>query len=88
LIPFAQNPKNTRWNLGSALRGWWNPGGIASLNPRAVEEHHGEHSHDPPLSVIEVIGVSATDAIRGQLVADGFGQTEPDDQGFTAYRTL
>jgi hypothetical protein len=53
-----------------------------------VEEHHGEQSHDPPLSVIEVIGISATDGIRGQLLADGFGQIEPDGEGFTAYRTL
>jgi hypothetical protein len=53
-----------------------------------VDEHHGEHSHDPPLSVIEVVGVAATDAIREQLAAVGFRQTEPDDEGFTAYRTV
>ena len=53
-----------------------------------IEEHHGEYSHDPPLSVIEVFGVGATDAIREEAAAYGFRRIEPSDEGFTAYRAL
>jgi hypothetical protein len=31
---------------------------------RAVDEHHGEHSHDPPWSTIEVIGCSPSPCVQ------------------------
>ena len=53
-----------------------------------VEEHHGAYSHDPPLSVIEVFGVGATDAIREEVAAYGFRRIELGNEGFTAYRAV
>jgi hypothetical protein len=76
----------------------WNDAGLTLFNggttPEAslisilgaVELHHGESSHDPPLSVIEVLGVEQTPSIRQALVALGFTETKPMDDGFIARR--
>lgn len=53
-----------------------------------VEEHHGEHSHDPPLGAIEIIGVEVTPAIRDELAAYGFDRVEPADEGVVAQRAV
>ena len=52
----------------------------------AVEEHHGEYSHDPPLSVIEVIGMESSAAVRDELELYGFRDIEPSSNGFIARR--
>ena len=44
--------------------------------------HHGEDSHDPPLSVIEVIGLPPTAAVRDELGAYGFNSIESSAEGF------
>ena len=51
-----------------------------------VEEHHGEHSHDPPLSAVEVHGAEPTAAVRAELDALGFTRVEPAGDGFVASR--
>lgn len=51
-----------------------------------VEEHHGQYSHDPPLSVIEVIGLDPSAAVREELNAYGFEVIEPSECGFVARR--
>jgi hypothetical protein len=51
-----------------------------------VEEHHGEYSHDPPLSVIEAIGLEPTVAVREELSSYGFSDIELSAEGFVARR--
>ncbi len=51
-----------------------------------VEEHHGEHSHDPAVSAIEVIGARPTPAVRDQFAAFGFDRIEATPDGFIALR--
>ena len=51
-----------------------------------VEEHHGEYSHDPPVSVLEVIGAEPSAAVREELDAYGFHRVEPSEEGFRARR--
>lgn len=53
-----------------------------------VELHHGQYSHDPPLSIIEVLGTDVTDAIREALAALEFTQIHPSHEGFTALREV
>ena len=54
----------------------------------AVEEHHGEHSHDPPLGVIQIIGVDLTPGIRAELAAYGFDQVESAHDEVVARRPV
>jgi hypothetical protein len=51
-----------------------------------VEEHHGAYSHDPPLSVLQVVGIEPSAAAIEELAAYGFGRIEPSDDGFIARR--
>jgi hypothetical protein len=51
-----------------------------------VEVHHGDYSHDPPLSVIEVIGLEPTEAVRDELSSYGFGDIELSAEGFVVRR--
>jgi hypothetical protein len=51
-----------------------------------VELHHGAYSHDPPVSVIEVFGACATDAVRQLFSSLGFARFEDSRDGFAAYR--
>jgi hypothetical protein len=51
-----------------------------------VEEHHGAYSHDPPLSVLQVVGIEPSAAVIEELAAYGFGRIEPSDDGFIARR--
>jgi hypothetical protein len=51
-----------------------------------IEEHHGEHSHDPPLTVVEVFGAKATERVRDEFAAPGFRRLEPSPSGFVAFR--
>lgn len=49
-----------------------------------VEEHHGEHSHDPPLDEIEVLGAEPTPEVWTALSAFGFTEVVPARRGFVA----
>lgn len=51
-----------------------------------VEVHHGEGMHDPPWSVIEVIGVHPTVAVRDELSSYGFSDIELSAAGFIVRR--
>jgi hypothetical protein len=51
-----------------------------------VELHHGEYSHDPPLSVIETIGLRPTSAVSDALSEYGFQEVEATPDGFIARR--
>ena len=59
---------------------------VESAIRAVVEEHHGEYSHDPPLTAIEVIGTGASAMVREHLGAYGFLRIEPEAEGFTAFR--
>jgi hypothetical protein len=50
-----------------------------------VELHHGDASHDPPVSVIEVFGATLTDRVREAFEGIGFSRLEPSREGFVAY---
>jgi hypothetical protein len=52
-----------------------------------VDLHHGEFSADPPYSILEVIGCTASDDIRQELQEYGFGISEITKEGFIATRT-
>lgn len=41
-----------------------------------VDQHHGQHAHDPPWSVIEVIGCPATPRVR-RAFAEFYAQITP-----------
>jgi hypothetical protein len=40
-------------------------------NLGTIDEHHGEHSHDPPWSIIEVVGCQVTELIRNAFATFG-----------------
>jgi hypothetical protein len=54
----------------------------------SIELHHGEDSHDPPSSVIDVIGLEPSEAVRDELTARGFQYIESSQNGFIARRDL
>lgn len=49
-----------------------------------VDEHHGEFSHDPPVSEVEVYGTPATPSLEAAFAAYGFDEFEPTSGGFRA----
>jgi hypothetical protein len=51
-----------------------------------VEEHHGEYSHDPPVSMIEVFGVGVTEQLAADFLELGFSRFDEIEDGFIAYR--
>jgi hypothetical protein len=52
----------------------------------AVDLHHGEYSHTPPLSIIEAFGTEPTGAIQEALATLGFTEIKSTDEGFVARR--
>jgi hypothetical protein len=50
----------------------------------AVIEHHGEYSHNPPVSVIEVIGAQPLEPLVVALGKYGFTLVSPTPEGFRA----
>jgi hypothetical protein len=50
----------------------------------AVIEHHGEYSHNPPVSVLEVIGAQPLEHLVGVLGDYGFTLVSPTPEGFRA----
>ena len=51
-----------------------------------VEDHHPEDMHDPEWSVIEVIGVDPTVAVRDELSSWGYSDIETSAEGFVVRR--
>ena len=49
-----------------------------------LDLHHGEMSHDPPWSVIKVIGIRWTKRIQEKLTQFGFEDHEDTAEGFVA----
>lgn len=52
----------------------------------ALDLHHNDHSHDPGYSVLEVIGVAASEAIRDEFSEFGFEFFRDTDDGFIAQK--
>ena len=53
-----------------------------------IDLHHGEFSHDPPYSILNVIGVQWSERIRRELGGLGFDRWEATPQGFTCTRDV
>jgi hypothetical protein len=52
--------------------------------PGTVIEHHGEYSHDPPVSSLEVIGAQAAASLIATLAEYGFAKVRSRPDGFRA----
>lgn len=50
-----------------------------------IDEHHGEYSHDPPWSILEVYGVNLTPRIQNQLKEFGITRFEITEDGFVCF---
>jgi hypothetical protein len=94
--PEYERVAQERW---SAVRGDGLDHGItlfdsSGLSPEAelveilpvVDEHHGEPSHIPAVSEIEVFGAHPTPEVRAELSAYGFDDISASPRGFTARR--
>lgn len=53
---------------------------------QTIDLHHGEQTHKPPYSVINVIGTVCTDLINRELKEYGFVKYEPTPDGFMAIK--
>ncbi|MGH8570695.1 MAG: hypothetical protein ACREXU_22495 [Gammaproteobacteria bacterium] len=53
-----------------------------------VDVHHGEYSHDPPWSVLEVFGASSTAELEAALRGYGVDRIEKTEAGFAAFREV
>ena len=51
-----------------------------------IDLHHGEFSHSPAYSILNVIGVRWSDRIQEVLARFGFDYHEPTTEGFVAKR--
>jgi hypothetical protein len=72
---------------------WSSPGAPESQNEwlRVLEEvelHHGEYSHDPPVSTLEVHGAELTPHARAALSEYEYERLEPLPGGFRAVRRV
>ena len=53
-----------------------------------VEEHHGEYSHVPPVSELEIYGTTPTPTLRSALEDSGFAPERENAGGFRASRSV
>lgn len=85
-----KRPANDQWNdEGLTLfNGGTTPEESLVSILDSVELHHGEYSHDPPLPVIDVLGVGVTEPIREALAAVGFTDIRTVGEGFIARRAV
>lgn len=49
-----------------------------------VIEHHGEHSHTPPVNVLLILGVEPEPDLRKELASHGFHRVTTIPEGFEA----
>lgn len=52
----------------------------------AVDLHHGQYSHDPPWTVLEVFGASPTEEVLAAFRGYGVLRIEETPHGFNAFR--
>jgi hypothetical protein len=64
------------------------PDVVASRVLGDIELHHGQYSHDPPLSRLEIYGASGTEALSTALQEFGFVLFEDLPEGFMASREV
>jgi hypothetical protein len=53
-----------------------------------IDLHHGEFSHDPPYSVLNIVGVRWSERIQRELNGFGFDRWEATAEGFISVRDL
>lgn len=53
-----------------------------------IDLHHGEHSSDPPYTILEIIGARVTSRLKAELSEFGFNEFQETPQGFRAIRPL
>ena len=53
-----------------------------------IDLQHGPYSADPPYTVLECIGASATERLKRELGQYGFNEFQPTSTGFRAIRPL
>jgi hypothetical protein len=53
-----------------------------------IDLHHGEFSHNPPYSVLEVVGVAWSDKVESALKEYGFIKYERTIEGFITWREI
>ena len=53
-----------------------------------VDLHHGSYSADPPYTVLEVVGASATESVRAEMGQYGFNEFYSTTAGFRAVRPI
>jgi hypothetical protein len=97
VVPSSENRKaveklreeKAEGKLGLQISMWSNPidvslesAWLGMLND--IELHHGEYSHHPPVSELEVVGTEANHAARVALLAYGYSQITPTKSGFRA----
>ena len=51
-----------------------------------IDRHHGEYSHVPPLSGLEVFGTDPTPRLVAALAERGFTRVVPTPDGFESWR--
>jgi hypothetical protein len=51
-----------------------------------IERHHGEFSQSPPVSIIEVVGLSVSEAARAAFREFDYFEIETTSFGFRAYK--
>jgi len=61
-------------------------GGGGGAEISVIDLHHGEFSHSPAYSILNVIGVRWSDRIQEVLARFGFDYHEPTTEGFVAKR--
>jgi hypothetical protein len=49
-----------------------------------VIEHHGEHSHHPPVTVLEIVGARPVEHLVAELAKYGYVEVSPTPEGFRA----
>lgn len=62
--------------------------GLFSRMLNAVDEHHGEWSHEPPWTSVHVYGIQASDAIVHALAAYGATDIQHKCDHFVATRIM
>ncbi len=51
-----------------------------------IDLHHGEYSHDPPYSVLNVIGAACSGTLKEALKEYGFTEYERTAEGFMTWK--
>jgi hypothetical protein len=78
------------YSLEAGITTFWLRGGSPEDEVQAilpdVDVHHGEYSHTPPWSALEIYGASPTPSLRETLASFGVDNVEPLPGGFRCSR--